>query len=165
MNSGYDVKMKLTGDFRAGGSAAAFIKFGDRVYTADAGKGKADVLISLERLECARMVPQLKLGAPVFTSLTRIMPKCLEESGEPYPDEIFENLAMLGIEAVACDTDAICRMCENSHAAGAVLIGIAGDMLLLSRESIRNAINDCLPEEAAKSTLKAYDISLTMNRN
>lgn len=163
MNSGYDVKMQPVGNFRAGGASAVMIKFGDRVYTADIGRGEANVLLAMEKLECARWIDHLMLSGAVFTSLTEIVPASVQRDGAPYPNEIFDNLAMLGIEAVVCDTETVCRMCENGNATGAVLLGIAGDMLCLSRESIRGAIKECLPEEAAKSTLKAYDIALSMN--
>lgn len=160
MQDGYDVKMLPTGDFRAGGSSAVMIKYGDKVASPEICRGECDVLIALEKLECARMIPKLRIGGAVFTSLTEIMPKSLERSGEAYPSEIFDNLAMLGIEAVAIDTGMMCRMAENDKAAGVVLIGLAEKKLGITRDSVRNAVKSVLSGDAAETSIKAYDISL-----
>lgn len=160
MIDGYDVKMLPTGDFRAGGSSAVMIKYGTEVASPEICRGECDVLIALEKLECARMIPKLRIAGAVFSSLTRIIPETLENEGVPYPDEVFDNLAMLGVEAVSIDTDIMCRMAENDKAAGAVLIALAEKKLGITRDSVRDAINTVLADDAAKTTIKAYDISL-----
>lgn len=164
MTDGYEVKMLPCGDDRAGRSSYVNIRYGDEVLSPRICRGEADVIIALEKLECARMIPYLKIAGSVFTSLSEIMPESLIKSGEPYPTEIFESLAMLGIEAVACDTAMICRMAENDKAEGAALIGLASDALALTRDSIRSAISAVLPEEAAKSSIKAFDIALGLGK-
>ena len=162
---GYDVKMLPCGDFRAGGSSAVMIKYGSAVASAEICRGECDVLLALEKLECARMIPKLRIAGAVYASLAKIMPKSLEASGQPYPDEIFDNLAMLGIEAVAIDCDMICRMAENDRAAGVVLIGLAADKLGITKESLRDAINSVLGERDAKSSIKAFDITVGLGKD
>ena len=61
MQAGYDVKQsEVHGMAQRGGSVSTQVRWGDKVYGPVFGKGEADIMVALERMEAVRYAEFLK---------------------------------------------------------------------------------------------------------
>jgi indolepyruvate ferredoxin oxidoreductase beta subunit len=75
VSEGYDVKASaLRGMAQRGGTIFSHIRSGKRIYSPLIPKGKADILVALELIECTRQVEYLKKDGWVFF-VDRYMPQ------------------------------------------------------------------------------------------
>lgn len=158
---GCECKLLPWGEYKAGSSSAVMIKYGDEVLSSQIGKGEADVILALEKLECARWITYLKIGGKIISS-TKKIPLANESDNEKYPDDVFDNLAMLGVDITAIDTDMICKLSEDAQGIGIALLGVAYEALGFTKDVVRDSIKKVLNEKEAELAIKAFDISLAM---
>ena len=63
MQAGFDVKQsEVHGMAQRGGSVSTQVRWGDKVYGPVFGKGEADILVALEKMEAVRYAEFLKPG-------------------------------------------------------------------------------------------------------
>ena len=61
MQAGYDVKQsEVHGMAQRGGSVSTQVRWGDKVYGPVFGKGEADIMVALEKMEAVRYAEFLK---------------------------------------------------------------------------------------------------------
>ena len=61
MEAGYDVKMsEIHGMSQRGGSVSSQVRYGDKVMSPVIEKGKADIIVSFEKMEALRNLDYLK---------------------------------------------------------------------------------------------------------
>ena len=166
MDSGLDVKVsEVHGMSQRGGSVVTYVRFGDEVYSPVICKGDADVIISFELLEAARWLPNLKNGGTIVTSTQQINPMPVITGAAQYPEDIVENIRMLGVDIRAYDCTAIAEKAGNSRASNVALIGLSADVLGFDHDVLRGAVASCVPEQALDINLKAFDLAVEAVRN
>lgn len=161
MDQGLDVKVsEVHGMSQRGGSVVTYVRVGDEVYSPVICKGDADVIISFELLEAARWLPNLKNGGTIVTSTQKINPMPVIIGAAEYPENIAENIKLLGVDIRAYDCTAIAEEAGNARAANVALIGLAADVLGFDHEILRSAVAACVPAKAVDVNLKAFDLAV-----
>ena len=91
IRAGFDVKKaEVHGMAQRGGSVSSHIRWGEKIYSPLIGKGEADFMISLEKLESLRYMDMLRSGAISLVGDMRVSPLTVSSGSEVYPadDEI-----------------------------------------------------------------------------
>ncbi len=99
IRAGFDVKKaEVHGMAQRGGSVSSHIRWGKKIYSPLIGKGEADFMISLEKLESLRYVDMLRSGAISLVGDMRVSPLTVSSGSDVYPadDEIQRRLSAVG---------------------------------------------------------------------
>ena len=90
---GFDVKMsEIHGMSQRGGSVTTMIRYGDEVHSPNFGDAEADVIISFEKSEAVRALPQLKKGGTVITDDYEIFSVPVLTGASVYPFDALDQL-------------------------------------------------------------------------
>lgn len=163
MDSGCDVKVsEVHGMSQRGGSVVTYVRFGDAVYSPVICHGDADVILSFELLEAARWLPNLKNGGTIVTSTQRISPMPVITGAAEYPEDIIEDMRILGVDIRAYDAAAIAAEAGNAKASNVALIGLAAHVLGFEHEVLRAAVAACVPAKALDVNMKAFDLAAAL---
>ena len=158
--SGYDVKIsEVHGMSQRGGSVVTYVRYGDKVYSPIICEGEADVILSFEKLEAARWLPELAIGGTICTNTQEINPMPVITGAAEYPDELPEKIERLGVKIIAEDAIGIARQAGSEKAANVALIGLAAHVLGFDAAILREAVADCVPAKALDINLKAFDLA------
>ncbi len=159
MDSDMDVKVsEVHGMSQRGGSVVTYVRYGDEVYSPVICEGDADVILSFELLEAARWLPNLKLGGVIVTSTQRINPMPVITGAAEYPEDILDDMKVLGVDVRAYDAAEIALEAGSIRTANTALIGLAADVLGFDRDVLRSAVAACVPAKALEVNLKAFDL-------
>ena len=160
-DSGYDVKLsEVHGMSQRGGSVVTYVKYGDNdIYSPVICEGEADVILSFEQLETARWLKYLKPNGCIVTSDQKINPMPVITGNASYPDELLDKMKLLGIKIISGNAIDIARQAGNEKATNVVMIGMAAEVLGLSKEKLRDAVGQCVPAKAKDINLKAFDLA------
>jgi len=133
-----------------GGSVSSYIKIGGGPMSPLMREGTADVIIGFEPGETVRMLPLLKEGGTVITSVNAVYPVSALTGAAPYDAAacvkfLSENVPNL----VLIDTEAAMRSLGNSKVMNVLLLGQAlkTRALGLTEDDIVSAIKERLPEK------------------
>lgn len=160
--SGYDVKIsEVHGMSQRGGSVVTYVRYGEKVHSPIICEGEADVILSFEKLEAARWLPELKIGGTLCTSTQEINPMPVITGAAQYPDELVEKIERLGVKIVAEDAAEIAHEAGSEKAANVALIGLAAHVLGFDEKVLRDAVAACVPPKALEINLKAFDIAVS----
>lgn len=99
VRAGFDVKKaEVHGMAQRGGSVSSHIRWGQKIYSPLIGKGEADFMISLEKLESLRYVDMLRSVAISLVGDMRVSPLTVSSGSDVYPadDEIRRRLSTSG---------------------------------------------------------------------
>jgi hypothetical protein len=77
------------------------VRYGDKVYSPIICEGEADVILSFEKLEAARWLPELAIGGTICTNTQEINPMPVITGAAEYPDELPEKIERLGVKIIA----------------------------------------------------------------
>src|SRR5690554_743448 len=98
---GYDVKVsEVHGMAQRGGSVVTHVRFGNKVYSPLIEVGKADILLSFEKMEALRWEHYLKEGGMLITNDQSINPMPVITGAAEYPDDILDGLKKSTAEVI-----------------------------------------------------------------
>ncbi|MBR0373793.1 MAG: indolepyruvate oxidoreductase subunit beta [Mogibacterium sp.] len=125
VGAGYDVKQSENhGMSQRGGCVTTQVRFGDKVYGPLFGKGQADIMIALERMEAVRCADMLKPDAVVIVNDYR-QDSSLTASGlAEYPEGCVEAMQE-NFNTVVLNAEEIATSLGNIRCANVVLLGAA----------------------------------------
>jgi len=85
---GYDVKMsEIHGMSQRGGTVNTQLKFGEKVYAPNIGRGEADIIVAFEKVEALRALPYLKRGGKIVMDEREIYSMPVLIGQQEYPHE------------------------------------------------------------------------------
>lgn len=97
---GYDVKMsEIHGMSQRGGTVNTQLKFGDKIYAPNIGRGEADIIVAFEKVEALRALPYLKKGGKIVMDEREIYSMPVLIGQQEYPHKAAEALKS-AVEAV-----------------------------------------------------------------
>ena len=139
-----------------GGSVETQIRIGQEFGPLIA-PGTADLIISFDLMETARMCHYLKEGGKIFTSREFVVPTSVFMQDYPSPDEqmlisLIGNRFMTIVDARVLAEQAGSILTQN-----VVLLGAASPALPLSEGSLREAISRIVPKKTIDLNLKAFE--------
>ena len=123
MEAGYDVKMsEIHGMSQRGGSVSSQVRYGDKVMSPVIEKGKADIVVSFEKMEALRALDYLKEDGTLVVNNVEIPSMSVITGDEDYPSDVLEEIEK-HVKAKVVDATALARELGNERAANIILLG------------------------------------------
>ncbi|MDO4340880.1 MAG: indolepyruvate oxidoreductase subunit beta [Eubacteriales bacterium] len=123
MEAGYDVKMsEIHGMSQRGGSVSSQVRYGEKVMSPVIEKGKADIIVSFEKMEALRSLDYLKADGTLVVNNEEIPSMSVITGDETYPDDILEEIEKHA-KAKVVDATRLARELGNEKAANIILLG------------------------------------------
>ena len=159
MRAGLPVKTAETiGMAQRGGSVFSHLRVGGGIHSPLIGPGGADLILGFEPAEAVRMLPYLKEGGVVVTSIRPIQPVSAMIGGTPYdPAEMLAYLEAHAGRVVAVDADRALAEIGNDKVLNVLLLGIAAETgaLGFDAEQLADAVEAVLPAKLHEINKKA----------
>lgn len=139
-----------------GGSVETQIRIGQE-YGPLIAPGTADLILSFDLLETARMCHYLKEDGRIFTSREFVVPTTVFMQDFPCPDEQM-ILSLIGDrDTTVVNARELAEKAGSILTQNVVLLGAASSSLPLKEESIREAVRRIVPKKTIDLNLKAFD--------
>lgn len=156
--AGYDVKLsEVHGMAQRGGSVVTFVRYGDKVYEPIVEEGRADILISFERLEALRYAHFLKDDGVLICNDQRIDPMPVVTQLEEYPEKIFDTLKEKGINLVSVEAMTEALDLGNKRVFNVIILGILSKHMDLDESLWIDVIRKTVPEKTIDINIKAFE--------
>ena len=146
MQAGFDVKQsEVHGMAQRGGSVSTQVRWGDKVYGPVFGKGEADIMVALERMEAVRYAEFLKPDGVAVINDYAIKSTTIASGAETYPDGCIEAMEKV------FRTIAVPARCMN-----VVLFGAMCDSLGCPQIDWEQVVADTVPEKVRELNIRAF---------
>lgn len=123
MEAGYDVKMsEIHGMSQRGGSVSSQVRYGEKVMSPVIEKGKADMIVSFEKMEALRSLDYLKEGGTLVVNNEEIPSMSVITGEEKYPEDVLEEIEAHA-KATVVNATTLARGLGNEKAANMILLG------------------------------------------
>ena len=164
MLCGYDVKVAEShGMSQRGGSVTTYVRYSDTKVYSPIVTANADNILSCELLEGCRMLPFLKHGGRIVTSLQTIDPIPVITGEAEYPHNIRDYYKDAGVEAVCVDAQALSEKAGSQKCANVVLIGaLAARLTEIPRDIWLTALRDSVPAKLLSINERAFDFGYSL---
>ncbi len=158
VQAGYDVKQtEVHGVSQRGGSVETHVRFGEKVYSPLVTPGRADVVISLEKLEALRFAHYAYPDTGVILANDfEIVPASVSNAEEMYPHEVFEFLTDKGIRVITLPATQIAQDLGDGRMANVVLLGVLSKLLPIPIEIWEKTLHMRIPKRYLEGNLKAF---------
>jgi len=156
MFEGFDVKVsEVHGMAQRGGSVVGSVRFGEKVYSPIIDK--ADLIISLEKLESARYLDLLNPEGFLFINDYEIYPVSIYLEDRDYPDDIIKKISNVTSRYKLVEATKIAMGLGEIRASNMVLIGSLSLFLPISLESWMGSIKESVPGKALELNINAFE--------
>ena len=123
MEAGYDVKMsEIHGMSQRGGSVSSQVRYGEKVMSPVIEKGKADIIVSFEKMEALRTLDYLKPDGVLVVNNEEIPSMSVITGEEEYPEDVLEEIQK-HVKAKVIDATRLAGELGNEKAANMILLG------------------------------------------
>lgn len=123
MEAGYDVKMsEIHGMSQRGGSVSSQVRYGEKVMSPVIEKGKADIIVSFEKMEALRSLDFLKEGGVIVVNDEEIPSMSVITGEEEYPADVLDEIQKHAKTKVVPATR-LAKELGNEKAANMILLG------------------------------------------
>ena len=155
--AGYDLKQsEVHGMAQRGGSVSTQVRYGEKVYGPVFGKGEADIMIALEKMEALRYAEYLKPeGLAVINDYEQdsLTTSCgLEDYPEGCLEAMKEKFRVLSLKAGEIAVSLGSARCMN-----VVLFGALADSLDAPGADWEKAVRESVPPKFLELNLKAFE--------
>lgn len=164
IQAGYDVKQsEVHGMAQRGGSVSTQIRWGDKVYGPVFGKGEADILIGLEKMEAVRYSDFLnKDGVAIINDYAQ--DSITTASGlEEYPEGCIEAMAEV-FKIVVVDAGQIAIELGNAKCMNVVMFGALCDYLNMPEVDWEQVVADTVPAKVKELNVRAFNAGRSFSR-
>lgn len=155
LKAGFDVKQsEVHGMAQRGGSVSTQVRWGRKVYGPVIGKGEADILIALEKMEAVRYADFLKSdGVAIINDYA--MPSTTVAAGlEQYPEGCIKEMQK-NFETISLNAGQIAIDLGNAKCMNVVLFGAMCDSLGVDIDW-EAVVAETVPEKVRELNLKAF---------
>lgn len=123
MEAGYDVKMsEIHGMSQRGGSVSSQVRYGEKVMSPVIEKGKADIVVSFEKMEALRALDYLKEDGTLVVNNEEIPSMSVITGDEEYAEDILDEINK-HTNAKVVDATRLAGELGNVKAANIILLG------------------------------------------
>ena len=156
MQAGFDVKQsEVHGMAQRGGSVSTQVRWGDRVYGPVFGKGEADIMVALEKMEAVRYADFLKPGGVAIINDYAIKSTTIASGAEEYPQGCVEDMQKK-FKTIVLKAGEIAIELGNAKCMNVVLLGAMVKALKLPDADWEALIKAELPEKLHDLNIKAF---------
>jgi indolepyruvate ferredoxin oxidoreductase beta subunit len=154
--TGYDVKQgEFHGVAQRGGAVFSHVRFGDRVRSPMAPRGRVDHLVALEKLEALRYAHFVKAGGTILVNDYQVEPVRLGDT-RPYPEDGVEFLAGKGFDVALVDATRKAIELGNHKAANVILLGTLSTRLDIPAEIWDRTLEERIPPQLLELNRNAF---------
>jgi len=154
--AGHDVKQgEFHGVAQRGGAVFSHVRFGDRVHSPMAPRGKVDYLLALEKLEALRYAHFVKPGGTIIVNDHKVEPIRVGDQ-RPYPDDAIDVLEGKGFNVVVIKATEKANELGNHRAANVVLLGALSASLDIPQETWKSTLQERIPEKLLALNQQAF---------
>ncbi len=158
LSCGYDVKLsEVHGMAQRGGSVVTFVRFGNNVYEPVVSEGKADVIISFEKLEALRYAHYIKKGGTIIVNDCKIDPMTVVVGQAVYPDNVLDVLKEK-YNAFVLDGGKLAKELGNNKVLNTVLLGYSAKFIGMDKEVWLQTIEETVPQKTIELNKKAFEL-------
>ena len=155
--AGFDVKTnEVHGMAQRGGSVIAQIRYGKEVFSPLVPKGTANILGSLERIECLRYVDYLADDGVAVVSDQKIVPITASTGKTPYPDVDEQMLSQFFPKLVYLQAIEIAAALGNVKTANIIILGAISTYLDLPESAWETAIRRSVAKKHVAVNIEAF---------
>jgi len=156
MLDGLDVKVsEVHGMAQRGGSVVGGVRIGKRVYSPVAGK--ADFIMSLEKLEALRYINKLKKDGFIILSDAEIYPISVYSGDISYPEDIISDIESITFNYIVVKALEIAKRLNEVRAANIILLGCLSNFIPISYKCWIESIKKNIPHNVIDVNLKAFE--------
>jgi indolepyruvate ferredoxin oxidoreductase beta subunit len=165
LSLGYKVKQaEVHGMSQRGGAVQSHLRISDsEIYSDLIGLKSADLIISVEPMECLRYIPFLAENGGVVTSRD-----CMKNiANYPEEEELFAQIEKLP-RKIAVDAEKLAREAGSAKASNIVMLGVAAPFLGIAIDKLKKAIEVIFADKGQKIidiNLRAFEAGLACNSN
>jgi indolepyruvate ferredoxin oxidoreductase beta subunit len=159
--AGYDVKKTDTlGMAQRGGSVVSHVRMADKVFSPLIPEGRADLLLSFEKLEAARWSHYLKPGAVAIVNTYEQPPLSVSLGQEKYPsdNEIAAALKRRTGQVYFIDGNARAKELGNVRTLNIYMLGCFSAFAPLDTDFWKESISRRMPEKLRDINLTAFEM-------
>lgn len=156
--AGYDVKMsEVHGMSQRGGSVVTFVRYGEKVFSPLVEKGKADMILSFEKLEALRWLPYLHPEGTIVVNDLALLPAPVLMGQAEYPYNALDILKEKTKKLITLDAAKIAEEeVGNIRTQNVVLLGAMAKHLDIPEEIWHKVIRENVPPKTVDANLKAF---------
>ena len=170
MNSGHNVAMsEVHGMAQRGGSVISTLRMGDDVVSPLASKGEADMILGFEPVETCRNITLGNRSTTIVMNTDPVYPSTVTVGLDSYPerDELLSSMKKVTSSIIEIEATSIAEKAGKAVATNAAMIGAAAAAkgFPLSKETVREALLNLVPEKFRDLNARAFDLGYDEMRN
>ena len=156
MKAGYDVKQsEVHGMAQRGGSVSTQVRWGKKVYGPVFGKGEADIMVALEKMEAVRYAEFLNPNGVAVINDYAIKSTTIASGAEEYPQGCIEAMQK-NFKTIAVPASDIAIQLGNPKCMNVVLFGAMCDSLGCPDIDWEQIVAETVPAKVKELNLKAF---------
>ena len=156
MKAGYDVKQsEVHGMAQRGGSVSTQVRWGEKVYAPVFGKGEADIMVALERMEAVRYADFLKPDAIAVINDYAMNSTTVASGAEVYPEGCIEAMQK-EFKTIPIKAADIAIELGNAKCMNVVLFGAMCDSLGCPEIDWEEVVAETVPAKVKELNLAAF---------
>lgn len=155
---GLDCKLsEVHGMSQRGGSVVTHVRIGESVLSPLISEGRADYILSFERLEALRWSHFLKSGGTMLINNQMILPMPVITGGQSYPNDVFDVLTASEKSYKIVDGLRLATEAGNTKAVNVVLLGVLFRLMGETLENSEKALEASVPAKILAVNKKALE--------
>lgn len=156
MKAGYDVKQsEVHGMAQRGGSVSTQVRWGEKVYAPVFGKGEADIMVALERMEAVRYADFLKPDGIAVINDYAMNSTTVASGAEVYPEGCIEAMQK-EFKTIPVKAADIAISLGNAKCMNVVLFGAMCDSLGCPEIDWEQIVAETVPAKVKELNLAAF---------
>ncbi len=162
MEAGFDVKMsEIHGMSQRGGSVSSEVRYGEKVYSPVIEKGKADILVSFEKVEAMRYLNSLKKDGTVVVNNFEMPSVTTITGAENYPQNIIEDLSQKA-KVLSLNAGLEAEKLGNPKVMNIILLGALVKSMELDHINWNKIIEENIKEKFVELNKKAFELGKSL---
>ena len=154
--AGHDVKVsEVHGMSQRGGSVSTQVRWGDKVYGPVFGRGEADIMVALEKMEAVRYAEFLNPNGVAVINDYAIKSTTIASGAEAYPEGCIEAMQK-NFKTIAVPASDIAIGLGNPKCMNVVLFGAMCDSLGCPEIDWEEIVAETVPAKVKELNLKAF---------
>jgi indolepyruvate ferredoxin oxidoreductase beta subunit len=158
LSLGYEVKLsEVHGMSQRGGSVVTHVRYGEKVNSPIVEVGKADIILSFEKLEALRWKHFLKEDGILIVNTQEIDPMPVITGASEYPSDILEQLNNEVKNVITLEALNLAKKLGNIRVVNTILLGVLAKSMDINKEQMIKAIKSTVPEKTIDINIKAFE--------
>jgi len=159
----YDVKVtEVHSMAQRGGSVLGSVRFGMKVFSPVIPK--ADIIVSLEKLESLRYIDKLKNNGIIMINDYEVVPISVFGDKFSYPHEISEKIKIFTDNFLIVKALETAKKIGSEKTMNVILIGALSNFLPIKMQSWLKSIKKVVPKKILDLNLEAFDMGKNLKK-